>query len=429
MTQHTGWGPQPWGGGWMPPPPPQPGVVPLRPLTLGDVIGGSFSAFGRYWKPLLGVALAFQGLITAVTALLAGLGYAFVHQDVSALVSLPEGSEVPERHLAPILAWSIPLGIFVLVTEFLCMLLIATAATAVVQEAVTGRPLTFGALWRRSWSRLPSVLGTYLLTMLVVAVPLLPGLAVLVAAIAAESSTGSGRDLVLLAPLLFLAALPACVWIGVRLLLAPAVAVCENLGPVRALRRSAHLVRGDWWRTFGIALVGGLIAGAVGYVIQMPFAIAGVLSLIPTSLSAEADGGSVLGLVIGMFVYAAFLLVGMVVSQIFQIGYMQLVTGLLYVDQRLRREDLASALLPGYVPPAPPAYGPPPGAVYAPPPGPGAPYGPPPGTGAPAVPADPRDAAVPRPAAAPVDLGKDPAGPSGPPVPSGPQDPAGPPAG
>lgn len=59
MSHNTGWehhhpgqpAPQ-WGGGWTPPPPPpQPGVIPLRPLGLGDLLGGGFSAFRRYWKP------------------------------------------------------------------------------------------------------------------------------------------------------------------------------------------------------------------------------------------------------------------------------------------------------------------------------------------------------------------------------------------
>ena len=41
----------PYGYGY-PPPPPRPGVIPLAPLTLGAILSGTFSAFGRHWKQL-----------------------------------------------------------------------------------------------------------------------------------------------------------------------------------------------------------------------------------------------------------------------------------------------------------------------------------------------------------------------------------------
>ncbi|WP_456049285.1 hypothetical protein [[Kitasatospora] papulosa] len=68
MAQDAGWGggayggapyggypfggPPGWGG-WVPPP--KPGVIPLAPLGLGDVLGGAFSTVGRYWKQLFGM--------------------------------------------------------------------------------------------------------------------------------------------------------------------------------------------------------------------------------------------------------------------------------------------------------------------------------------------------------------------------------------
>ena len=42
-------------------PPPKPGVIPLAPLGLGDVLGGAFSTMGRYWKQLFGMAAALYG--------------------------------------------------------------------------------------------------------------------------------------------------------------------------------------------------------------------------------------------------------------------------------------------------------------------------------------------------------------------------------
>ncbi|HEY9438306.1 MAG TPA: hypothetical protein VIS29_06585, partial [Streptomyces sp.] len=78
MTQDAGWGgggaqggapyggvpyggpPAPPGwGGWTPPP--KPGVIPLAPLKLGDVLNGAFSTMGRYWKQVLGMGAALYG--------------------------------------------------------------------------------------------------------------------------------------------------------------------------------------------------------------------------------------------------------------------------------------------------------------------------------------------------------------------------------
>jgi hypothetical protein len=59
-------------------------------------------------------------------------------------------------------------------------------------------------------------------------------------------------------------------WIVIGLALVPAAAAAESLGPVAACRRSWQLVRGSWWRVFGLTLlfqIVGLISSvvAVGY--------------------------------------------------------------------------------------------------------------------------------------------------------------------
>lgn len=159
----------------------------------------------------------------------------------------------------------------------------------------------------------------------------------------------SGDDpspgIVLLLPAFILAAAPVSVWLGTRLGLAPAVAVMEKAGPVTALRRSAALVKGEWWRIFGITLVGSMIAMSIAYMIQMPFQLVGMFGMIPLM----AEGGATAELSTGMIVGLAFgflcIMAGGGVSQMFQIGCTQLFSSLLYVDQRIRRENLAPAIL------------------------------------------------------------------------------------
>lgn len=51
--QQAGWGQQP---GWAPPPAPKPGVIPLRPLGLGEILEGAISYIRANPKVTLGLS-------------------------------------------------------------------------------------------------------------------------------------------------------------------------------------------------------------------------------------------------------------------------------------------------------------------------------------------------------------------------------------
>ncbi|MFJ7266088.1 hypothetical protein ACIQV3_05355 [Streptomyces sp. NPDC099050] len=278
----------PWGGGWLPPQAPRPGVMSLRPLTPAEILGGAFAALARY-----GVRLATAMLLGQLAALLLVATAALT---ALALHARPVDALVPAAALA---------------TLATCAL--ASALTgAVLRPAVLGRPTTARTLLRAAAPRCAAVLGTQLLVLGAVAGP---GAAVLAAG---------------LPPLLAAATLPAALGCGVLFALAPTVAACEGLGPLGALRRSARLVRGAWWRTLGLTALAAAIALAAAYAVQLPFAFAGALSLIPA-----LDGG---------FVHAALTALGGMLAQTLLLCFPQLTAGLLYADRRIRREDLAREL-------------------------------------------------------------------------------------
>ncbi|WP_406086326.1 hypothetical protein [Streptomyces virginiae] len=363
MTQNTGWGSTgahgpgwpggpggaPQWGGWAPPPPPQPGTVPLKPLGLGDVVSATFATFGRYWKQLAGVMLAVLGLCLLVMALLAGVAVAAVYDHIEPVFDPPYGQDPAAEHLTPFIVAGVTLFVLLFAVGLLSMAMLTAVCPAVLQQAVLGRPTTFRATWRTALRRTPSVLGALVLTGLIAGAPVLAAMAVWipVMVVSVSGDDPSPAALVLL-PVLLLPTIAVSVWLGTRLSLAPAVAVMEKATPVTSLRRSAALVKGDWWRIFGITLVGGMIAMSIAYMIQMPFQLVGTFGMIP--LMAEAgEGAEGAGPSTGMIVALVFgilcLMVGGGVSQMFQIGYTQLFSNLLYVDQRIRRENLAQALL------------------------------------------------------------------------------------
>lgn len=357
MAQNAGWGSTGapgWGGpggapqwgGWAPPPPPQPGVIPLRPLRLGDMVSASFATLGRHWKQLVGVMLAVQGICLLVMALLAGIAVAAVYDHIEPVFDPPYGQTPSAEHLTPFLVAAVTLFVLLFAVGLLGMAMLTALCPAILREAVRGRPTTFRAMWREALRRTPAVLGALALTGLIAGAPVLVALAVCIPlVIASTSGDDPSPGALLLLPVFMLLALPVTVWLGTRLSLAPAAAVMEEAGPVTALRRSTALVKGQWWRIFGISLVGSMIGMSIAYMIQMPFQFIGMFGMLP--LMAEGGEGAApsAGMVIGLVFGFVCMLVGGGVSQMFQIGYTQLFNNLLYVDQRIRRENLASAIL------------------------------------------------------------------------------------
>ncbi|GGR91285.1 hypothetical protein Snoj_51450 [Streptomyces nojiriensis] len=323
--------------------------MPLKPLGLGDVVSASFATFGRYWKQLAGVMLAVLGLCLLVMALLAGIAVAAVYDHIEPVFDPPFGQDPAAEHLTPIIVAGVTLFVLLSAVGLLSMAMLTAVCPAVLQQAVLGRPATFRAMWRTALRRTPSVLGTLVLTGLIAGAPVLAAMAVWIPVMVVSVSGDDPSPAALaLLPLLMLPAIPVSVWLGTRLSLAPAVAVMEKAGPVTALRRSAALVKGDWWRIFGITLVGSMIAMSIAYMIQMPFQLVGMFGMVPL-MAAAGEGAEGTDPSTGMIVALVFgflcIMVGGAVSQMFQIGYTQLFSNLLYVDQRIRRENLAQALL------------------------------------------------------------------------------------
>lgn len=345
--------PGPYGYGYPPPPPPpKPGVIPLAPLGLGELLTGAFSAYGRYWKPLLGVAVAAY----AGEAVLVGggllLAYNAVKGDLDRLTHLPPHTSPDFADFQPLVVAFGCLWVVGMLGLLVTTGLVGAAAPAVVQEAVLGRPVGFVAVWRRAWSRLGSVIGSVLLSALATLVPMLlfmVGFVLLIVGMIAgigssESDAPPAAALAGVGGLLFLLAvltLPVCLWLWVKFSLAPAVAVIENQGPMASLRRSSALVRGDWWRVFGYGLVASLIVGVISFVLQQVLSMGSAFSMPLYGPDQSATPGEVLSAMLGSMMVLGF--VQMLVQAVLA-PFQPVVSALLYVDQRIRKENLAPVL-------------------------------------------------------------------------------------
>ncbi|MGX7824960.1 hypothetical protein ACTG9Q_07695 [Actinokineospora sp. 24-640] len=263
------------------------GIVPLRPLTVPDLLRGAIDAVRRNPAALLGV-----GLVVAVLSELA----------VWAVLVLTLG-EVPgpadlggELDLTPLLAAMIR----IVVVSVVAVVLEAVVNT-VVPRAVFGHSMGAVAALRAGSPRLPALLGVLALTGV-----LIGGVAAVAALVMLASP--------LFGPLLVLPLFVLILYLAVALLFAPSLVVVENLSPPAALVRSRALVHGPpagWWRVLGVVLIAAL-AGSL------------------LSVLVETIGGG------GMFASAlAAIVVGTVVTP-----PTLALHALLYVDHRCRTEGI-----------------------------------------------------------------------------------------
>lgn len=353
MAQDAGWGGAPYGGpqgppgwgGWAPPPP-KPGVIPLVPLRLGDILGGAFSTLGRYWKQLFGMGAAVYGGGLVVMAVAVVTAYSAVGDHLRTLLALDSEADPSSSDLTPVL---IGFGVVFLVAAVVGVLstaLMYAAVPAVLQEAVLGRPTTFSAVWRRAWSRVRAVIAAVFLTYLIAMIPMVLVMvaffALVVGAVAVAHDTGA-TPWVVLGLVGAFATGPLAIWLFVKFSLAPSVAVFEGQSAVASMRRSSRLVHGDWWRVLGISLLGALLAMVTSYIIQMPFSFLGMFSGVIGG-SALGEDPSPTAILFAMSGYLVVMVLGGLVSQFITAVFPPLVTGLIYVDRRMRTENLGPTL-------------------------------------------------------------------------------------
>ncbi|MFF2326097.1 MULTISPECIES: hypothetical protein [unclassified Streptomyces] len=340
-------------------PPPKPGVIPLAPLRLGDILSGAFSTMGRYWKQLFGLAAAVYGGALLIVGAAVLIGYSAVGDHLDRVISLSADEDPSPDDLVPIfvalgIVWLIAVAAFVIGSAMMY-----AAVPVVLQEAVLGRPTTFSAVWRRAWARVPALLGAMILAALIAMIPVVLAMVGFVALVISAITLSDEPNAAVWTAFGFLGALataPLAAWLWVKFSLAPSAVVFEGQRPMAALRRSSQLVRGDWWRVFGISLLAFGMAAVANYVIQIPFSFLGAFSGVIGGSTLDDDPNAA-AILFAMSGYLVLFALGQLVGQFISVTFPQLVTGILYVDRRMRTENLGPVLAEAAATPPPP-YGP-----------------------------------------------------------------------
>lgn len=288
----------------------QPGVVPLRPLAGVEIMQGSLATIRRQPGLLLGIAFVVVGITELISVVVTwSLGVDVPSFD-------PAQSTLTEQELRQVLVpLATQLGIS-LVIGLVAEAFLSGLSIAVIGRAVLGRSLPPGQAWRELRPRLLPLLGLTVLYTVLVALG--PAIAMLLTMV-----FGGGGAL-----LWFLAGTAVALWLYVRFSLAIPALVLEPASIGESLRRSALLVRGAWGRTFGILLGALVLAFLLSMLIQLPF-----------EAGTGTDSGGSSGLATTVVLTIGAIVAG-TVSRPFTAG----VTALIYIDRRMRVENMQQAL-------------------------------------------------------------------------------------
>jgi hypothetical protein len=306
----TGIGPPPQGPpGGLPPPPgwggysayaaagaPRPGIIPLRPLALGEILDGAFTVIRRYPRVTLGLSAVVAAISATITLVLQLALTSFPSISDNSAFGSNVNNSLSSFDTADIVAR---------VIDFILDAVLTGMLTVVVSEAVLGRSTTARAVWARLRPRLLGLIGVS------AAASLLPVLGLVLCIV----------------PGVFL-------WAALALTV-PAY-VLEGQGIRAALGRSRHLVRGSWWRVFGIRLLGYLLVAVVSSILAVPFVIAGLAT------TGVFSGDTVTGTPVLFLVIVA---IGSLVARAVTAPLLASILVLIYVDRRIRLEALDVSLI------------------------------------------------------------------------------------
>ena len=319
---------------------PKPSIIPLRPLSIGEILGGAFESLRANPKAMFVpslVVMSVVGLLSAGSLVLflsrldtpgviAGSGEITEAEAQASLDQL--GSSFVG--LFAQLGVTVVLG--TMATSIIVGLLIVT-----VSRTILGRKASLSDVWQRTRPRVWALIGQTLLIQLIITVVTVVFIAIgfgigwaLLGNIIASGADEDSAGVIILGVLLILALIVvfglSIFALMCKLCLAPAALVLENIGVLEGISRSWALTRGYFWRIVGIRLLSFLI---VLFATQM--ASYGV-SFITQGLLLAAPDATI-----------ALLLLSTMLNSLIQaaiVPFDSAVVALMYTDLRMRSEGL-----------------------------------------------------------------------------------------
>ncbi|HEV7622977.1 MAG TPA: hypothetical protein VGO26_02495 [Amnibacterium sp.] len=314
-------------------PPPKPGLVPLHPLSFGQLLGASFGVL-RYNPrativPTLIVNIVQVGLTLALFSVVG----------VSAVGRLQQASAADRGAIAAgVIAEGALGGLVVAAIGIFGTAILQGMLTLAVARGALGERPGAGAVLRRAMRSIRPLIAFGVLVA-AVEIVVIVALALLVTGIALTGTVAGVVTAVLVGVLGGLGFVAGVGFLIVKLATVPSAVVLEGLGVFAAIGRSWVLMRGAFWRTLGIYVLVLVMVGVAGQIVSIPFSLIGgaVGGLLFPDAGNATDPTVILQTTLITSIPATI-----VTSLVQGIGVVAQVSAfaLTYLDRRIRREGL-----------------------------------------------------------------------------------------
>jgi hypothetical protein len=272
----------------------KPGVVPLRPLGLTEILDGAFAYIRRSPGAVLGIS-AVVAVVSSLVQFALTLGA--INAATTELDRVTNDPTASFGDIFGVLGGILGATALAAIIALLFQTVGTGLLTIVMARAVLGEDISAAEAWRRGRRLLLPLVGLVILYTLAWIV----------------------GGLFFIVPGIYL----YVVWS-----LAGPSLMLERRGVIASFRRSFHLVKGSFWRVLGILLLAAIIAYVVAQIVAVPFAVIG--GVVDGFTSTPGEGLPLTTLVMS----ALGSIIGIAITLPFTAG----VTALIYVDQRMRRE-------------------------------------------------------------------------------------------
>jgi hypothetical protein len=217
---------------------PEGGAEPREELQnkdLGEILGGTFRIYFQGFLKFMALAVIGQGTIY-------GIGILWILPDI-----VPNGAALSVGFSA---VYIIPIIVVVILGIWMHGAIIhTTAGHNLENKSDLGRSMLTG------WRRMARMIGAGALILL---------LSVVIAGVLFVMTLLSILGILIVIFVVF----PISLFIMIKLYFVFHAVVIEGTGPIAAFTRSSELVQDNWWRTFGITLLMGIIFGIIGLVLN-----------------------------------------------------------------------------------------------------------------------------------------------------------------
>lgn len=312
----------------------RPGAIPLRPLGLGDLYDGAFRIIRKNPGATVGASVIVTSIAMIIPLALAALA-TVLYGDLPIADPVPFDPARPpsEEAMSEALTGQLIANGGAIVgglVQAIGLMVVTGMIVHVVAKAVVGQQLTLSQAWEATAGRRWRLIGLSLgLMFFFLSIAAAYAGALVGVWFATEDAGAVGLALI---PLPFLIALFCWLWIRVYYLAVPPL-MLERTTLTGAIKRNYSLTRGQFWRTFGIALLTSLLANIAGGMVTFP------LSIITGVLIIGSEGA------VSLLLLTLVQSVTTILSAAIVTPFVSAVASLQYVDLRMRKESLDVQLM------------------------------------------------------------------------------------